>query len=121
MLCEQLGRRAEFIEVNMEFACKKAPEVDKNSYKINGTSFQECEFFFRPPNRTTQQKVVAPRSDCHHCQVGESLRMMSRNALASGAKDAIRRSQEHTVTMTAIDKAVSSEEATVCVDDFKGL
>ena len=79
---------------------------------------------FRPPNKTTQEKVVGSRSDCAHedqefiADSGASLHMMSKSELTSGEKDTLRRSKESTVITTASGKAESTQEATVYVDDL---
>ena len=49
---------------------------------------------------------------------GASLHMLSINQLSSGEKDSIRKSREPAVITTSSDKAESTEEATVYVDDF---
>ena len=63
---EQLGSCAEVFEANMEFARKKAWDLHKRKNNVKRTYVQACEKFFRPPNRATQEKVVASGSDCNH-------------------------------------------------------
>ena len=80
--------------------------------------------FFRPHNKTTQEKVVTSRSDCAHgdgdffVDSGASLHKLSKNELTCGDKDTIRRSRESTVNTTASGKAESTEEARVYVNDL---
>ena len=67
-------------------------DLHKNIYEVKGTYVQACEHFFRPPNRTTQEKVVASRSDFEHedreltVDSGASLHMTSKNELTSCEK-----------------------------------
>ena len=79
---------------------------------------------FRLPNRTTQENVVASRSDSEHeerefiVDSGASLHLMSKCELTSGETDTIRRSKEPTLITTANGKAESTEEVTVHVNDM---
>ena len=66
MSYEQLRSCADFIEANMEFARKRAWDLHKNFCKAKETCVQACEQITRPPNKTTQEQVVASRSDCEH-------------------------------------------------------
>ena len=110
-------------EANKEFARKKKPwDLHKNIFKVKKTTYtQECEQFFRPPNSTTPEKVVASRSDCEHedreliVDSGASLHMMSKNEPNSGEKR-YHEKIEPTVITTDSGKAESTEEATVCVN-----
>ena len=93
--------------------------------KSEGNYVQACDNFFRLPNRSAQEKVVASRSDCEHkdgefyVDSGASRHMMSKNdELTSGENDTIERSKEPTVNTTANGKAESTEEATVYVNDL---
>ena len=121
---EQPGSCADFSEANMEFARKKPSDLHNNICKPTGTCTQACLNFFRPPNRTTQEKVVASLSDCEHedrefiVDSGTSLSMISKLELTCGGKDAIRRSKEPTVITTANGRAESTEEETVYVNDL---
>ena len=83
---EQLGSCAELIAANMKRARKKAWDVHKNVYKVKRT--QACENSFRPPNRTTQGKVVAPRSGCNNksLEFGASFHLMRKNELTIFSK-----------------------------------
>ena len=112
------------VEAYMDLVCKKAWDLHKNISKVRGTCVQACKKFFRPPNRTTQEKFVKSRSDYEHenpefiVDSGASLHMMSKSALTSGEKDTIGRSKEPTVTKSANGKAESTEEVTVYVNDL---
>ena len=92
-----------------------------------GIYLQACEKFIRIPNRTTQEKNVASRSDCHNGNryftedSGAFLHMMSKNALTSGEKETTRTSKNLTVIMTANGTAGSTEEATVHDNNFNVL
>ena len=73
--------------------------------------FKACEQFFRLPNWTTQETVVASRLDCEHerqefiVDSGASLHMMSKNELTSGGeKMPSADSKEPTVITTANGK-----------------
>ena len=63
---EQLGCCADIIDASMEFACKKVWHLHKNIHKVKGTYVLACEKFFQSPNRASQEKVVASRSDSEH-------------------------------------------------------
>ena len=84
---EQLGSCAEFIEASMEFVRKKH---GKHSQKANELLSRHVTNFPTPPNRTTQEKVVASRSFCYHedkefiVDSGASLHMVSKNEFTSG-------------------------------------
>ena len=93
LLCVQLGSCAEVLEANIAFAGKEAWDLPKNVCKVKGTYVQACDKFFRPPNRTTEEKVVFCRLDSEHedreCIVDScaSLHMMRENGLTSGEKE----------------------------------
>ena len=73
----------------MDFFRERARDV----WKVKWICDQACENFFRPPNRTTQEKVVASGSDCEHeereftVDSGASLHMMSKDEVTSSEKD----------------------------------
>ena len=99
-------------------------DLHKNIYTVEGTHVQVCGKFFRPPNRNTQGKCVASRSDCQAedrefvVGSGSSLHMMSKDALTAVEKETRRTSGNVTVIMTANGKSGSTEEATVYVSDL---
>ena len=82
------------------------------------------KIFFLAPNRTSQEKVVASRSDCNSenrafiVDSGASLDQMSESEITSGEKETIIKSKEPTVIPTASGKAEPTEEATVYVNDL---
>ena len=117
---EQLGRCADFMKQTWNLFAKKAWDRHKIKNKVKGSFVQACEKLFRPPNKTTQEKVVASRSDCEHEHreisedSGASLHMMS----SHGEKDTIMKSKGPTVISTDSGKAKLMEEATVYVTDL---
>ena len=122
---EQLGSCADVIEDNMEFVHKKAWNPHKHVFYVKEIRVQACENFVRPPNRTTREKIVAPRSDCNHedrefiVDSGESLHMRSHSELTSGEKKVPSGDEkEPTNIMTAQGLGGSTEETTVHVNDL---
>ena len=99
-------------------------DLHKNRYKDKETYVQTCGKILRPPNRTSQEKAVASRSDCNRedrdfiVKSGASLHTMSKNELSSGEEETITRSKETTVIATANGKAESTEETAVSVNDL---
>ena len=87
--------------------------------------FKACEQFFRLPDWTTQETVVASRSGCEHeyqefiVDSGASLHMMSKNELTFGGEkmpSADRKNPPSSRPPT--EKAESTEDATVYVNDL---
>ena len=100
MLCRESNSEVvQSIEANMKFAFKSAWDTHKNRHKVKGTCVQACEEFFRPPNKTAHEKVVASRLECHRedreviVVCGASLHMMSKNAITSGDQETIRKNE----------------------------
>ena len=94
--------------------------------KPKETCVQACEQITRPPNKTTQEQVVASRSNCEHedrefmMDSGASLHMMSENEVTHLVVKKIpsEDANEPTVITTASGKAESTEEAAVRADDL---
>ena len=90
-----------------------------------GLLFSHVKHSLRHSNRSTQETVVASRSDSEHedrefiVDSGASLHMMSQNELTSGENDTVRRSKEPTVIATANGEAELTEEATENVHDME--
>ena len=59
---EQLGGCAQFLEK----CSQECLGPTQNKRHVKGTDLQACEAFFRSPNKATQEKVDASRSDCDH-------------------------------------------------------
>ena len=88
-------------------------DLHKTPNKVTGIYVHAMENFFRPPNRTTREKVVPSRSDCENKKSeslkdsGASLHMMCKNELTSLEKyyqkieGTHRHQSESTVTTTA--------------------
>ena len=121
---EQLGSCAGFIEAHMEFFATEHG-ICTRTHIVKGTHCcQACDKFFRPPNSTTQEKVVASRSDCEHesqefiVDSGASLHMMIKYGFTSGENGTIRRSHGSAVITTASGKAELTQEATLYVNDL---
>ena len=67
--------------------CRFCPQESTGLANAKGTYVQACEKFFRPPNKTAQEKVVTSRSECEHenqefiVDSGASLHTMRRSSL----------------------------------------
>ena len=96
MLCRT--RNSEFVK---SFS-KQTWHLHSNRYEVEGAYLQACDKVFRPSSSTTQEKVVASRSDFDHedraviVDSGVSFHVMSKNEITSGEKETIRKSQEPT-------------------------
>ena len=69
--------------------------------KSKENMFKHVKNSFRPPNKTSQKKVVASQIEEIMVDDGASRHMISNNELPSGETDTIRRSKEPTVITTA--------------------
>ena len=120
MLCcaSKLGSFAGLLEANMEFARKKAWNLD--FFKIHRDLFSHVKIY-RPP-KTTQKRKLSHLGQIANMKIenlswtAAHLSARSQNELASGEKDTIRRSKELTVITTASGKAESTEAPTACVN-----
>ena len=113
---EQLGRCAELLEANMEFARKKAWDLHKHMSKVKGIHVQACENSSN--HRTEQLKRNLPLGQIANMKIlifvssGASLHTVSKKNSLLAKKKNTRRPKEPTVSTTPSGKAESTEEAT---------
>ena len=117
MLC-----RTSNSEIVQILLARKHGACERTCVRPKGAYVQACEKFFRPPNKTAQEKVVTSRSECEHeksrIYCGQRRVSVHDEKELTGEKDTIRRWKETTGITTANGKAGSTEEATVYVNDL---
>ena len=124
LVCKCFGMSSSRVEANMVFAPGKPGTCTKAFTTVTGICAEACEHFFRPPNRSSQEKVAASRSDYHHQNrefiVDSGAHMMSESALAAGQRETIRTSKAFTAVVTARCDSVRERFGRFCSDDAVG-